>query len=198
MLFVVVATTRKPLQRGTGAGRSSIFSTLSKTMSLSEGSADFKRLKSRRIMVSGVGWSLVSIFSSFFSSLASSTRSLVMDSVELAFTHATRLQCASSHCCAKVDASWVLPQPRMPTRTVRCFVGSVISAFKCSCSLRSTNRFSATTSGRLPKKTRLGSLSLDANFPTMCLTSSTAWRILAADSRLSLSFFNDCLAATCR
>ena len=107
----MVATTRKPLPRGTSPRRSSIFSTLSKMMSLSEGSSDFSWSKHLRMMVSGVGWSLVSIFSF----LASSTRLLLMESEDTAFTHAMRLQFLSSYFSARAAASWVLPQPRIPT-----------------------------------------------------------------------------------
>lgn len=82
--------------------------------------------------------------------------SLLMESGELAFTQAMRLQFASSHCLARDAASCVFPQPRIPTNTVRRLVGSAISEFNCSCSPRSMKRSPATTSGRLPKNNRLG------------------------------------------
>ena len=191
--FVVVAMTRKPLPRGTSPRRSLIFSMLSKTISLSEGASDSSWSKHLRMMVLGVGWSLV-LISSF---LASSTRSFVMDSGEPAFTHATILQFVSSHSCARAEASCVLPQPRMPTRTVRRRVGSAISAFNCSCSPRGTKQSPATTSGRLPKKTRLGLLSPETSSATLWGTSAIVSCMRANASRLSLSLFNNCLRASC-
>ena len=126
-------------------------STLSNTIILSEGFSDFKWSKQRRTIVSGGGLSLVSIASR----LASSTNSLVIDRRDPALSHATRFHFASSHFSTRAAASWVLPQPRMPTRTVRRVVVSVTSAFNCSCSSRLIKRSSVTTSGRLPNTTGL-------------------------------------------
>ena len=151
--LLVVATTRNPSPSGViiEFGRSSIFSRLSKTISRSPEAECFRYSRQRLITILFlVGLSLVSNPNW----RASSTSSLLTAVAEEALIHATRPHPSASHSRARNDANCDLPQPAIPTSTVRLQRSSITRLRNRSCSSRLTKR--AATPGRLPNNTRPG------------------------------------------